>query len=109
MTPPAAHLVYSTFPSQAAAEAAGRALVTARLAACANILPGMVSLYHWEGALERGEEAVLLLKTTPQKSPLAMAALRERHPYALPSILVIEVAAGDPAYLAWIAAETVPR
>src|SRR5690606_14854701 len=56
-------LVYTTWPDATAAEQAGRALVEARLAACANILPGMVSLYHWEGTLQRAQEAVMILKT----------------------------------------------
>ncbi len=56
-------LVYTTYPSLVEAEAAGRAIVEKRLAACVNILPGMVSHYRWEGKVERGEEAVMIVKT----------------------------------------------
>ena len=55
--------VYTTYPSAVEAEKAGVAIVGQRLAACVNILPGMVSHYWWEGTIERGEEAVMILKT----------------------------------------------
>ena len=55
--------VYTTYPSIVEAEAAGRALVERRLCACVNILPGMVSLYWWQGAIERGDEVVMIIKT----------------------------------------------
>jgi len=108
MTTPAACIIYSTFPSLETAEAAGRAMVEARLAACANILPGMVSIYRWEGALERGEETVLLLKTRREMAEALLAELKAIHPYELPALLVLDVAAGDAGYLGWIAAETAP-
>lgn len=98
-------LIYSTFPEMEAAEAAAREMVEAGLVACANILPAMVSLYRWEGALERAQEVVLLLKTTQARAPEVMEALKARHPYEMPAILVLEVADGDPAYLGWIADE----
>jgi periplasmic divalent cation tolerance protein len=55
--------VYTTYPSVVEAETAGKTLVEGRLAACVNILPGMISHYRWHGAVERGEEAVMLVKT----------------------------------------------
>ena len=55
--------VYTTYPSIVEAEQAGRALVERRLCACVNILPGMVSLYWWQGAIERGDEVVMIIKT----------------------------------------------
>jgi len=101
-----AALVYSTFPSRESAEAAGRAMVVERHAACANVLQGLVSIYRWQGELERAEEAVLLLKTTAEHAGAAVAALAARHPYEVPSILVLKVDQGLPAFLGWIAAET---
>ena len=56
-------LVYTTYPSIVEAEKAGRALVERRLCACVNILPGMISHYRWQGAIERGEEVVMIVKT----------------------------------------------
>lgn len=99
-------LVYTTWPDAAAAEEAGRALVEARLAACANILPGMVSLYHWQGALERAQEAVLILKTRRDLARSLTAAVRERHPYEMPAILVLSVDDAEPAFAQWITDET---
>ena len=57
-------LIYVTCPSVASADEIGAALVEERLTACVNILPGMRSIYRWQGAVERAEEVVLLAKTT---------------------------------------------
>lgn len=96
-------LVYATFPSMEAAETVARALVEARLVACANILPGMVSIYGWEGRTERGAEVVMLLKTTAARAADVVEAVRASHPYALPAIVVLPIEGGLPAYLDWIA------
>src|SRR5262249_56192204 len=63
--------VYTTFPSVVEAEKAGSALVGARLAACVNILPGMISVYRWQGAINRAEDAVMVVKTRPSPSAAA--------------------------------------
>jgi periplasmic divalent cation tolerance protein len=99
-------LVYSTFPTAEAAEHAGTAVVTAKLAACVNILPGMSSIYRWQGAVERAEEVILLAKTRGSVAARLIETLRVEHPYEVPDIIVVPIVAGDPAYLAWIAAET---
>ena len=99
-------LVYTTWPSAAEAETAGRAMVEARLCACVNILPGMISIYAWEGAVERSEEAVMILKTRRDLSASLMEAVRAAHPYATPAIIELPATAIDPRYGAWIAAET---
>jgi periplasmic divalent cation tolerance protein len=98
--------VYTTFPSLVEAEQAGRTIVERRLAACVNILPGMVSHYWWEGKLERGEEAVMILKTRASLAEPVRAAVKELHSYATPAISVIPVESIDQAYLQWILAET---
>lgn len=101
-------LVYTTFPDRTAAEEAARALLERRLIACANILPGMVSLYRWEGKTERAEEVVMLLKTTAARADavVAVAAVAALHPYEVPAIVILPVAGGGAPFLAWIAAET---
>jgi periplasmic divalent cation tolerance protein len=99
-------LVYTTWPSAAEAEAAGRALVEQRLAACVNILPGMVSIYAWQGAVERADEAVMIVKTRQALAGQVAEAVRARHPYAVPAILVLPTLSVDADYAAWIAAET---
>jgi periplasmic divalent cation tolerance protein len=100
--------VYTTYPSIVEAEQAGRALVERRLAACVNILPGMVSLYRWQGAIERGEEVVMIIKTRAALAEEVRAAVKAGHSYTTPAILVLPIESVDPAYLAWLMAETEP-
>lgn len=101
--------VYTTYPSVVEAEKAGRALLERQLTACVNILPGMVSLYRWQGTLERGEEAVMIIKTRASLAEAVCAAVKEMHSYAAPAILVIPIESVDQTYLAWILAETEGR
>ncbi len=98
--------VYTTWPSAVEAEAAGRALCERGLAACVNILPGMISLYRWQGAVERGEEAVMIVKTRAALSGEVEAAVKALHPYDVPAIVVLPVEGGETGYLAWLMAET---
>jgi periplasmic divalent cation tolerance protein len=98
--------VYTTYPSIVEAEAAGRALVERRLCACVNILPGMVSYYCWQGALERGEEVVILIKTRASLSQDVCAAVKESHSYTTPAILVLPIESVEQTYLKWILSET---
>ena len=98
--------VYTTYPSTVEAEQAGRALVERRLCACVNILPGMVSFYWWQGAVERGEEAVMIIKTRASLAEPVRAAVKTMHSYTTPAVLVIPVESVDPDYHAWIAAQT---
>ena len=71
--------VYTTYPSVVEAERAGRALVEQRLCACVNILPGMISHYWWEGALERGEEVVMIIKTRSSLAERVSTVVKEMH------------------------------
>ncbi|MEA2993492.1 MAG: periplasmic divalent cation tolerance protein [Alphaproteobacteria bacterium] len=98
--------VYTTYPSIVEAEQAGRALVEQRLAACVNILPGMVSLYRWEGAVERGEEVVMIIKTRASLAEDVRAAVKAGHSYTTPAILIVAIESVDQTYLAWLMAET---
>src|ERR1700733_890051 len=98
--------VYTTYPSVVEEERAGRTLVERRLCACVNILPGMVSLYWWQGAIERGGEAVMIIKTRAALAEAVRAAVKEMHPYTTPAILVLPIETVDPDYHAWIVAET---
>ncbi|WP_029356330.1 divalent-cation tolerance protein CutA [Bosea sp. 117] len=99
-------VVYTTWPSGVEAEAAGRAIVADGLAACVNILPGMVSLYRWQGEIERAEEVVMLFKTRADLAEPVAQAVRARHPYETPAVMFLPVTGGDPGYLQWIDAET---
>jgi periplasmic divalent cation tolerance protein len=100
--------VYTTYPSIVEAEQAGRALVERRLCACVNILPGMVSYYWWNGALERGEEAVMIIKTRASLSEQVSAAVKEMHSYSTPAILVLQIESVEQTYFDWMLAETAP-
>ncbi len=99
-------LVYTTYPSIVEAERAGRAIVEKRLAACVNILPGMVSHYWWQGAIERAEEVVMIFKTRASLAENVRAAVKETHSYDTPAIMVVPVEQVDADYHAWIVAET---
>lgn len=100
-----AALIWCPFADRAGAEAAAGALLDAGLIACANILPGMTSLYRWEGERGRGEEVAMLCKTTSAALDAAVAKLAEIHPYACPAIVGWRADAAAPATLAWLAAE----
>jgi periplasmic divalent cation tolerance protein len=98
--------VYTTYPSLVEAERAGRGIVERRLAACVNILPGMISHYWWDGKVERGEEVVMIFKTRASLAEAVRVAVKETHSYTTPAITVLAVEGGDPAYLEWVMAET---
>jgi len=98
--------VYTTYASIVEAERIGRALVERRLAACVNILPGMVSYYWWQGAVERGEEVVMIIKTRASLAEAVRTAVREMHSYTTPAILTMPIESVDPDYHAWIVGET---
>jgi periplasmic divalent cation tolerance protein len=98
--------VYTTYPSLAEAEHAGRTIVERGLAACVNILPGMISHYRWEGAIERVEEVVMIIKTRAMLAEAVRAAVKEMHSYTTQAILVIPIESLDSAYHAWLLTET---
>ncbi len=99
-------LVYTTWPSIVEAEAAGRTIVEKRLAACVNILPGMISHYRWEGKIERAEEAVMLVKTRASLAEKVGGLVKELHTYTTPAIMVLPVESLDPGYHQWIVTES---
>jgi periplasmic divalent cation tolerance protein len=100
--------VYTTYASLVEAEEAGRSLVEQRLCACVNILPGMVSYYWWNGALERGEEVVMIIKTRASLSEQVSARVKEMHSYETPAILVLPIESVEQNYLGWLMAEADP-
>jgi periplasmic divalent cation tolerance protein len=99
-------LVYTTYPSIVEAEQAGRALVQRRLCACVNIYPGMISYYWWQGAVERGEEVTMIIKTRANLAEKVRVVVRQMHSYTTPAVLVVPLESVDPDYHAWIEAET---
>jgi len=99
-------LVYTTWPSIVEAELAGRKIVERRLAACINILPGMISHYWWQGKIERAEEAVMLVKTRASLADEVGATVKELHSYTTPAVMVLPVESLDAAYHQWIVTES---
>jgi periplasmic divalent cation tolerance protein len=99
-------LVYTTFPDADTALRTGEHLVREKLAACVNVLPGMTSVYAWKGAIERGQEAVAIVKTREGLQDRVRSALKELHPYETPIILFLAVTGGDDATLDWLMDET---
>ena len=94
-----------TAPGADEAEAVVRSLLDERLVACGNVLPGAVSLYRWQGAVHRDNEAVVILKTVRRLVPRVLERARALHPYEVPELLVQEVVDGNPAYLQWVREE----
>ena len=72
------------------------------LAACASVLPGMHSVYRWQGAVERADEVLLMAKAPADRLPLLIERLQALHPYELPEVVAVQAAAGLPGYLAWV-------
>lgn len=99
-------LVFSTFPDETSARDAAGKLVEEGLAACVNILPGLTSVYRWQGKIEEAGEVLLMIKTTHAAYPRLESALKACHPYELPEIIAVGAEAGLPGYLEWVARET---
>jgi periplasmic divalent cation tolerance protein len=100
---PTDHLVaLCTCPDRDTALRIAEALVERRLAACVNVIPGVTSVYQWEGRCERGEEHLLLIKTGAALYPALEEAIRALHSYELPEVIAVPIDRGLPDYLAWI-------
>lgn len=95
-------LVLVTAPSAEVAADLARALVEARVAACGNVVPGLRSIYRWEGKVQDEPEALLLLKTTRDRFEALRDEVLRRHPYQVPEVLALPVEAGSAAYLDWL-------
>lgn len=84
------------------AEWIGREVVDRGLAACVNILPPMTSIYRWRGEVEKAEEVLMLLKTTPERFDALREAIVALHTYDVPEVVAIPVAEAHAPYLAWL-------
>lgn len=101
-----AYLVMITTPNPEVSQQVAEAILQPRLAACVNIVPGLRSLYHWQGALHSDDEQLLLAKTVQTRFEALVQAVKAAHPYENPEIIALPIVDGSPEYLAWIAAET---
>lgn len=100
----AARIALMTAPDAETAERIVRALVEERVVACGNIVPGLTSIYRWEGAIERDAEVLVVLKTTADELPRLLERVPELHPYDVPEVLAFPVTEGAGPYLEWVAA-----
>lgn len=99
-------LCYITAASRGEVLHIGRVVVEERLAACANVLDGVASIYWWAGAIEQASEAVLIVKTRADLVERLSARIKALHSYACPCVVAWPIAGGNPDYLEWIRAET---
>ena len=99
-------MVVSNMPNADVAKAIARELVDRHLAACVNILPGVHSIYRWEGAVEEASEVTVLIKTRRIRYAAVEAAIQSLHPYDVPEIIAVPINGGLPAYLNWMLACT---
>ena len=98
--------VYMTTGSRDEAERIGRALVEERLAACVNIVPGMRSIYRWQGAVETADETIVVAKTRADLFDRLTARVKELHSYEVPCVVELPIGRGNPDYLGWLEAES---
>jgi periplasmic divalent cation tolerance protein len=95
-------LVCSTFPEIETARRIARQLVTENLAACANIIPAVESIYRWQDKIENAPETLVLFKTTAARYDAFQDKLKSLHPYEVPEIICLHIADGLPEYLRWV-------
>lgn len=97
-----------TAPDATTATGIARTLVEERLAACVNVVPGVRSVYRYQGRIHEDVEALLIVKTRAERAGALEARVRALHPYELPEVLRLAAAGGSPPYLAWVLEETAP-
>jgi periplasmic divalent cation tolerance protein len=100
-------LALSTFPDREAAQRISNQLVGEKFAACANILPGVESVYRWKDKLETGNETLVFFKLSADRQSAFQEKLRSIHPYEVPEIIFFPISSGLPEYLRWVIANCV--
>ena len=96
-------LALSTFPDRETAQRISNQLVTEKFAACANILPGIESIYRWKDKIETGTETLVFFKLSEDRQSAFQEKLRSLHPYEVPEIIFVPISSGLPEYLRWVA------
>ena len=100
--------VLTTAPNAEVGGLIARTLIEERLAACVNVIPGVRSIYRWEGDIQDDPEVVLIIKTQADRCEALAARIKDLHPYDVPEVLVLPAVGGSAPYLAWIRTETNP-
>jgi periplasmic divalent cation tolerance protein len=101
-------VVLVTVPNKEDGIRIAESLVSQRLAACVNIIPGIESVYRWEGRIARDEEVLLLIKTTAERFPELELQVKQLHSYSVPEVVAVEIKQGSSAYLKWLRHSTLP-
>ena len=99
-------IILNTCPDQETANKLATLLVEKRLAACVNIIPGLSSVYQWQGEIHNDQECLLIIKTSEPRYKAVEQELKEHHPYELPEIIAVPVEKGEKNYLNWIQSAT---
>ena len=102
-------LACSTFPEIETARRISQQLVTENLAACANIIPAVESIYRWQDKIENAQETLVFFKMTAARYAAFQDRLKSLHPYEVPEIICLRIADGLPEYLRWVSAGSSPR
>jgi periplasmic divalent cation tolerance protein len=95
-------LALSTFPDTETARRIAHQLVTEKFAACANVLPGVESIYRWKGKIETGNETLVFFKLSEDRQPAFQEKLKSLHSYEVPEIIFLPIIGGLPDYLGWV-------
>ena len=102
-------IVLVTCPTAAVARRVATQLVTRRLAACVNLLPGIESVFQWNGKVDRCRERLLIIKTTAGRFEALRRAVIELHPYDVPEVIALPLVAGHQPYVEWMQDVVGPR
>lgn len=100
--PHTAEIILCTCPDKTTAEQIAHLLIDGNLAACVNIVPGIISIYKWQGKIESSDEHLLLIKSNDENYQAVETKIKAHHPYELPEIVAISITNGLPEYLNWI-------
>lgn len=101
-------LVLCSAPDKAVARLLAQQILEERMAACVSVLPGMHSMYHWNGELQAAEEVLMIIKTTRDRLVDLQTLIDQRHPFDVPEVVVLDTQGGLPAWLAWVVDQTHP-
>jgi periplasmic divalent cation tolerance protein len=102
-----AHIVvFITIDTPANAQQLADKILTARKAACVNIIPTVSSQYWWQGKIEKSAEVMLVVKTRAALLDELITLVKQNHPYTVPEIIALPIIGGNPDYLAWLESET---
>jgi periplasmic divalent cation tolerance protein len=109
VSPEPVRVILITAPDEDTASGLARGLVEERLAACVNLVPGLRSIYRWQGAIEDEAEWLLIAKTTEARVEALRAHVVAHHPYEVPEVVALPVLAGHAPYLDWVVAQVAPE